>query len=183
MDIQRIILRKVCQIGVPAGYHITRLRNLFRVNHLFRRWVARYLVDTLDKKWFENRIIRKVSSIPKGWDIQSNLETQWSKKSSTLFSAFLLYLNATECGVRCNEKAAHLLFFSKASILKDLKRRNSQAGILAVQTRQVERETEHVERFKQSMINHQERLENSIKKRDAAEDLIHEIDRKYKRKK
>lgn len=180
LDVQRLILKKVTQVGkVTENHHVARLRHLFRVNHMFRRWVSRYVVDTLNGKWFTTLVSRKVGPIPIGWDVQTVLQTQWSKKSPTLFSAFIMYLDATEYPMRRNEKAAKLLFFSKASILKDLKRRKRQMDIFDVQERQIEREKEYVKKFTDSVATHTERLENSLKRREAADEVIDEIDKKY----
>lgn len=180
LDVQRLILEKVSQVGKLTGsHHVSRLRHLFCVNRMFRRWVSRYVVDTLNEKWFTALVSRKVGPIPIGWDVQTVLETQWSKKSPTLFSAFIMYLDATEYPTRRNEKAANLLFFSKASILKDLKRRKRQMDIFDVQERQIEREKEFIERFTNSLETHKERLENSLKRREAADEVIDEIDKKY----
>jgi hypothetical protein len=178
VDIQRVILEKI-----SGGIHVARLRHFFCVNRLYRRWVSRYVIDTLNKTWFLNRVSQRVAPIPETWDLISTLQQQWSKRSPTLFSSFVMYLNSSECFLKHSEKAAKSLFFAKASILKDLKRRRSQLDVMAVQKRQIEREEDFIKRYTEKLSTHIEWKDNNVKKREAAEEAIQEIDKKYKKQK
>lgn len=184
VDIQRMILEEIATEREPTCFMLilaTRLRHLFCVNRTYRRWVTRYVLDTLDRKWFLNRVSQEVAPIPDSWNIIDTLQKQWSKRSPTLFTSFVMYLSSSKD--RCKEKAASLLFFTKASILKDLKRRYSQTGIVAVQERQIEREEDFIKRYTERLDTHKEHLEENFKKRDAAENAIQELDKKYKKAK
>jgi hypothetical protein len=83
-----------------------------------------------------------------------------------------MYLNSFECFLKRSDKA---------SILKDLKRRRNQLDVVAVQKRQIEREEDFVKRYSEKLETHKAWLEGNFKKREAAEEAIQEIDKKYKK--
>lgn len=169
VDIQRLILKQV------AGVHAHRLRHLSRVNRMFRKWVSRYLVDTLNKTYFLTNIHLRVVTVSEPYDILDILQKQWTP---TLLSSFIMYLSSSS---NLNQKAAQKLFFHKGCILKDLKDRQKQLEIIATQKRNIERETDLVERYEAQLDNHKQRKESSLKKRAAAEEVLGEIKRKYKK--
>lgn len=176
VDVQRIILR---MIGPPRfTFH---LRSLFRVDKRWRGWVARYIYDTIDKDWFvlclTRRLVHLKSTEIDEWNVFENLKKQWSK-TPALLASFVMHLDY-EFGI---QKRFLPLFWSKDSILKDLKRKNIEKEVLKVQFRGIATEKDLVERYAEKTKSHQNLLQKHLEKRDASEATLHELEQKWTKK-
>lgn len=86
-DVQTIILRKLAGTDEPG-----RLYDLFRVNHMFRSWVTRFVWDYCVPVI---RIYRHIKYILKSphieedellqWDVINQLKAQWENNRPCLF--------------------------------------------------------------------------------------------------
>ena len=142
LDIQRMLLRHI------SNKYVENLRHLYCVNRMFRRWVSRYVIDTLDKEWFLDRVLvdmglYKVEYDFSDWNIFEKLSQQWSGKSPTLLSSFVMYLHANRnLHLKISDRCSNKLFYTKQSILKDVKKKSNQITIRLTQNRVIEREQE-----------------------------------------
>jgi hypothetical protein len=176
VDVQRIILR---MIGPPRfTFH---LRSLFRVDKRWRGWVARYICDTIDIDWFVLCLTRRLVHLKNTeiveWNVFENLKKQWSK-TPALLPSFVMHLDY-EFGI---QKRFVPLFWSKDSILKDLKRKNMEKGVLKIQIRGIETEEGLVERYAAQTKSHEYSLQKHREKRDASEATLHELEQKWTKK-
>lgn len=187
LDIQRMLLKMVSNNN-KSYYYIENLRHLYRVNHMFRRWVSRYVIETLDKEWFLKRVLRylDISKYEKelaGWNIFENLSRQWSAKSPTLLSSFVMFLHAKQnLQIKVSDSCANKLFYAKQSILKDVKKWAKQKKTKSTQKKLIEKEKGLVEKHSELVERHKTRLANASEKREAAEEVIQELDEKWSNK-
>lgn len=129
LDVQRLLLSAV------AEGRVYRLRHLFCVNRLWRKRVSRYLLDTTNKEWFANEapITKTAKHYYAGWNIFDALSHQWT---SALRSAFIMYLSAEQLAnlvqerFRINYPRANKLFYTKHSILRDIRKKKSTSRLL-----------------------------------------------------
>jgi hypothetical protein len=109
------------------------------------------------------------------------------KKSPTLLSSFVIYLHAINnehfVHFRISDRCANKLFYTTQSILKDVKKKANQLSIRLTQNRVIKREQEIIEKYSAIVNNHNTRLTNAFDKREAADEVIDELDKKYKKSK
>lgn len=188
LDVQRIILKEIC----GPHHRVYHLRRLYCVNHMFRRWVGRYAVDTVDKQEFLTRVCdwlyapATYCDLFVSWNVFDTLSKQWSKKG-TLLSSFVICLDTVNMswGIRprISRKAVDSLFFNKDSILRDMKRRAKHEGIRRVQEREMEKRQNFVDKYTSLVAENRAKLEKNTEKRDAAQEAIEELESKYKKQK
>lgn len=189
LDIQRLLLGKVAD----GGGHFYRLRHLFCVNRLWRQRVSRYLVDTVDKEWLLEQLLKEFSVLHlkldfMKWNIFDNLVQQWSHSlvgSLIMFrSARIFRLCTLKIGfARLSPDRANKLFYTKRSILTDMKKKVKQDEIVKVQDRQIQKAKNFIEKAKKEVDRWETQLEENRKKRDAARELEAELDNKWQTKK
>lgn len=180
LDVQRLLL------GAVADGRVYRLRHLFRVNRLWRQRVARYLVETLDKEWFFDNVMEKrtydCDKDFRHWNVFDNLAKQWSP---SLMASFIMYLNAESCRIipterfDTNRHLAKKLFYTKQSILRDMRKKEKHHMIVETQERQMEKARGFIEKAKKEVERYEAQLEENRKKRDAAQDVEAELDAKW----
>ena len=188
LDIQRLILKEIC----GPNHRVYHLRRLYCVNHMFRRWVGRYVVDTVDKQEFLTRVCHAMDiytcSWYHSWNVFDTLSIQWKKRSPMLLSSFIMYLDAIQLpgnpSFNILLKRVNSLFFShKNSILKDMKKKKKQQYVLGVQEREIHKQKKFVEKHSDLLVYHKTKLEKNTEKRDAAQEAIEELESKYKKQK
>lgn len=187
LDIQRLILKNI----TGEDGRVYHLRRLYCVNHMFRRWVGRYVVDTVDKQKFLTRVcdwlhVPTHFDLYVSWNVFDTLSKQWNKKG-TLLSSFVICLDTVNMswGIRprISHKAVDSLFFNKDSILRDMKRRAKHEGIRRVQEREMEKRQNFVDKYTSLVAENRAKLEKNTEKRDAAQEAIEELESKYKKQK
>jgi len=175
VDIQRIILE---MIGPPR--FTFRLRHLFCVNKKLRSWVARYIYDTIDKDWFVLCLTRRLANLRQNeiveWNVFENLKKQWSK--TTLLASLVMHFDH-EFGTRARFVAQ---FWSKGSILKDLRQKSIERSVLAIQLRGIETEKDLVARYAEQTRNHEIRLAKHQEKRDASKAKLDKLEQEWGKK-
>jgi hypothetical protein len=187
LDIQRLILKEIC----GPHHRVYHLRHLFRVNHMFRRWVGRYVVDTVDKQEFLRRACNAMGIYNPLWytlwNVFDTLLKQWNKKFSMLLSSFVMYLDAiqspTSIHITISRKGVDTLFFNKKSILTDMKKKKKQKVVLEVQEHEITKQKKFVEKHNSLLVYHEAKLAKNTEKRDAALEAIEELESKYKKQK
>jgi hypothetical protein len=191
LDIQRLLLGKVAE-----GGHFYRLRHLFCVNRLWRQRVSRYLVDIVDKEWLLEQVLNDflISELKLDfmkWNMFDNLVQQWS---SSLVGSFIMYHSARKRSAPMQKferidwfktvgNCANKLFYTKHSILTDMKKKAKQGGIVEVQDRQIQKAKNFIEKAERDVQRWETQLEENRKKRDAARELEAELDNKWQKKK
>jgi hypothetical protein len=193
LDIQRLLLGKV----VDGSGHFYRLRHLFCVNRLWRQRVSRYLVDIVDKEWLLEQVLKDflISELKLDfmkWNMFDNLVQQWSP---SLVGSFIMYHSAARKRsvpmqnferidwFKTVENCANKLFYTKHSILTDMKKKAKQDGIVKVQDRQIQKAENFIEKAKKEVDRWETQLEENLKKRDAARKVEAELDNKWQKKK
>ena len=95
-----------------------------------------------------------------------------------------MYLHANRnLHLKISDRCSNKLFYTKQSILKDVKKKSNQITIRLTQNRVIEREQEIIEKYSAIVERHNTRLKNAFDKREAAEEAIDELDKKYKKSK
>lgn len=186
LDIQRIILKDVCNYN-PFMYSIGQLFPLLSMNHMFRTWIIRYVLDTIDKKWFAQVFSEYFGwnnydlNIITRWDIYGHLLQKWSP---SLVVSFLMYLELS----RFNEMSRYIsntkawyLFFANESIFADLEcHRKSCISI--------SRHVHDIGNHQRNIIDYEERIDNlkrvleiSVQEKEVEERVVESLNKKWKR--
>lgn len=180
LDIQRMLLRLI------SNNYIENLRHLYCVNRMFRCWVSRYLIDTLDREWFLGRVlldmyVRENKTNFIDWNVFETLSQEWSKHSSTLLSSYVMYLSAKErvfspyCRFKINDYYSIKLFYRIPSILTDIGKKGRLIERLCYTQAEIKRYSEEV---LESGI-YSPLLTDRLERRDSVNEVIQELDKKW----
>lgn len=183
LDIQRMLLRFV------SNDYIENLRHLYCVNRMFRRWVSRYVIDTLDKEWYLERVlldmyVRENKTNFTDWNVFETLSQEWSKNSSTLLSSYVMYLSAKErvfspySRFKIIEDYSIILFYRTPSILTDMGKKGRLIERLCYTEAEIRKYLEEDKKLGTCSPLLTDRLE----RRDSVNEVIQELDKKWSHK-
>lgn len=186
LDIQRIILKDVCNYN-PYEYLIGQLFPLLSVNRMFRTWTIRYVLDTIDKKWFAQALskhfgwIRDEVITIEHWDVYGHLLKRWSP---SILVSFLMFLDISRYHYMkryvSNEKAV-ALFFTKDYIFTDLEshrqlRISIERNVFSISSNRM-----NVRRYEEMIDNLKRALERNTQEKEAEERVVESLNKKYKK--
>lgn len=188
LDIQRLLLSMV------ANGRVYRLRHLFCVNRLWRQRVSRYLLDTTNKEWFLDEMLKErlMWSLKRHftqWNVFDRLAEQWTP---TLLGAYIMFLRGREEDNHIllwsehfvyAPRRAEKLFYKKQSILQDMRKKEVQNMNVRRQDEHIQKTKELLERAQGQVRKYEHQLEDHCKKRDAAQELNNKLDMKWQAKK
>lgn len=185
LDIQRIIL------GDVANGRVSRLYRLARVNRMFRNWVARFAMDTVNKNAFHGTLSQYFGNydplLARQWDILSQVGKEWEKKPH-LLGALIMMVDVIQCPTHQPAMPKPLwgtwpIFTEESRVLRDFKKRCSYRLAIEHQNIQIQDREGHIQKAKKTVDYHTRLKKNNEKKRDAAQDGVSILDQKYKKTK
>jgi len=182
LDVQRIILKEVCSNDLNI-YLIGNVFPLLQVNHMFRRWALRFVLDTVDKEWLLEQLAIFLSWTKEDmnkWDIYKTLLNQWSPIRMVSFIIFMSFEKCPVLSRYISYNKVYSIFFTKDSLLYDLRKKRGQLE-------RVSQENKYIRYCQQTLIDNKKEkkrlkriLEEHVEKKEAEESIIEILDKKYK---
>lgn len=178
VDIQRIILEKICYFTPPPRRHIIgQLFPLLYVNKMFHNWTIRYALERVDKKELLHQIIVFWNGTdhvygPVKWNVFEELKTQWTPLRLVCFIIYIDVRQFEPRWIKRPEKAEELFF--NHGILYDLRQRIRYKGELRYTK-------ESLKRYREKLIDLEMNIHDAEIEEGQEEEAIEALDKKWKR--
>lgn len=187
VDIQRLILNYITQGCV------SRLYRLVRVNRLFRNWVMRFTADTVNKDKFHGRLsgcyFEYETLYIRQWDLLENLKTEWENKPG-LLASLIMYVDSIPIDIRDRTGIPGLKmrkplkpFEAQSRVLRDFKKYVGERAYYKKTCKLVEKYDALIESYRKKTEVQEGHKKKNEKKREAAKEVISELEAKYKKQK
>lgn len=187
LDIQRIILKQICTYD--SEMRVSRLYNVIRVNHMFRKWAIRFVIENANRTHAFIRICQlylfdHVSA--KKWNMFGCLEKQWSGKKQSMLASFFMFIDTITLPVgmyrmphRNEFGAAQKLFFTKTPIFNDLNKQRVAKRQLEIAKEKRSTHKSRLAHHKRLLERYEELAEKQGEKKQKAKKDLEKLDDKY----